>query len=93
MSPLTGPGVFLTFPKGAPNITSSNPDSKAPKIQYKAANTAYNKQHLVVRPIDDLAGMKEGYEVPEAQNDVRIYKEIEIYCKERKDASMFRVFF
>jgi len=92
MSPLIGPGVSLTFPKGAPNIKSSNPHSKVPAIQYKAANTAYNKQYLVVQAIDDLADMKKGYEVPEAQNDVRIYKEIEIYCKERKDASMSPVF-
>jgi len=93
MSPLTGPGISLTFPKDAPNITSLNPYSKAPAIQYEAADPAYNKQNLVVRPIDELADMKKGDEVPDPQNDVRIYKEVEIYCQERKDASMSPVLF
>ncbi|KAI0589438.1 hypothetical protein Alg130_02937 [Pyrenophora tritici-repentis] len=87
MSPLTGPGISLTFPKDVPNTTSSNPHSKKTAIHYKAANPAYNKQHLIVRPIDDLAQMKEEEEAKDSQNDVRVYKEVQIYGKERSDTA------
>ncbi|RMZ69442.1 Dimeric alpha-beta barrel [Pyrenophora seminiperda CCB06] len=85
MSPLTGPGISLTFSKDAPNMLLSSPYSRA-ATQYKAANPSYNKQHLIVRPIDDVAIMKQENEIPDQQDNVRIYKQVQIYSKEKSDA-------
>ncbi|CAE7192644.1 hypothetical protein PTTW11_07592 [Pyrenophora teres f. teres] len=85
MAPLTGSGISLTFPKDVLNTSSSNPHSKKTATHYKAASPAYNKQHLIVRPIDDLANTEEDDEALDPQNDVRIYKQVEIYGKERND--------
>ena len=100
--PATGAGVLLAFLKPtSAGSNEAQPDDQLALLstaitgnvlgiksatQYKAANTAYNKQHLFVCETEDLArvNIKQMLKFLESENmggewDVRAYSEVQIF--------------